>query len=124
MTLYIWLVFAYEILGNIQTEFARRAMGSPLYSLSALERMLWKDSSLVSLSAMAFLLVARINGIAFLIYLGFRTVWWHPIVLWLGCLVATGVVASMLRGRTGLAIPSVLAFVLLPVIALALWSAV
>lgn len=124
MTLYIWLVFVYEILGNIQTEFARRAIASPVYSLSTLERRLWKDSSLVSLSAMAFLFVVRINGIAFLIYLGFKTAWWHPVALWVGCLVASGVATSMFRGKTGLAIPSMFAFILMPVIAITLWSTV
>lgn len=121
MTLYIWLIFIYEVFGNLQTEFARRAMSQPVYALSALERKLWKDNSIISLASLVFLFSVRMNGIAFLVYLGFKTVWWHPIVIWVGCLVGTGVAASMFNGRTGLAIPGMLGFVVLPIIAVSLW---
>lgn len=124
MTLYIWLIFSYEVFGNVLTEFARRSMSSPAYSLSNLERRLWKENSAISLTALIFLFATRINGIVFLIYLGFRTVWWHPIAIWLGCLVATAVVVSMLRRRTGLAIPALMGFVVLPISGTALWTIV
>ena len=45
LTLYVYLIFIYEVFGNILTEFARRAMSSPGYNLSHLERKLWKDNS-------------------------------------------------------------------------------
>jgi hypothetical protein len=121
MTLYIWFVFIYEVFGNIQTEYARRAMTQPAYFLSALERKLWKDNSIISLVSLIFLFAVRINGIVFLVYLGFQTVWWNPIVLWVGCMVGSAVAVSMFNGRTGLAIPALLAFPVLPVVAVILW---
>ena len=124
MTLYIWLIFAYEILQNIQTEFARRAISSPMYNSSALERKLWKDNSALSFFAMLFLFIVRINGIAFLIYLGYTTVWWHPIALWIGCLIGSMVAISMFKGPTGLTIPSLLGYIVLPIAAVALWFSV
>lgn len=124
MTLYIWLIFAYEIFENIQTEFARRAISSPAFNLSALERKLWKSNSALSLFAMLFLLIVRINGIIFLIYLGVKTIWWHPIALWGGCLVGSMVAISMFKGPTGLAIPSMLGYFALPILAVALWISI
>lgn len=124
MTPYIWLIFAYETFENIQTEFARRAISSPAYNLSALERRLWKDSSVLSLATMGFLIAARINGIVFLIFLGFKTVWWYPIVLWVGCLISSMVAISLFKGPSGLAIPSLLGFIALPILAMALWLSV
>jgi len=124
MTLYIWLIFIYEVFGNLQTEFARRAMTRPVYALSALERKLWKGNSIISLASLLFLFAVRINGVAFLVFLGFKTVWWHPIAIWVGCLVCTSVAASMFNGRTGLAIPGMLGFVILPIIAVTLWCAI
>jgi hypothetical protein len=124
MTLYIWLIFSYEIFQNIQTEFSRRAKSSPMYNLSALERKLWKDNSALSLFAMLFLLVIRINGIAFLVYLGFTTVWWHPIALWGGGLIGSVVAISLFKGPTGLTIPSLLAYLVLPIVGVVLWFSV
>jgi hypothetical protein len=121
MALYIWLVFVYEVFGNLLTEFARQGMAAPADDLSALERRLWKDTTALSFFAVSFPLIARINSIAFLIYLGFQTVWWHPIILWVGCLLATAVVASLFRGATGLTIPALLSFVVLPVTGVSLW---
>lgn len=121
MTLIIWLIFAYEIFGNLLTEFARQALSSPTYNTSALERKLWKEKSTLSFFSMVFLFVSRINGIIFLIYLGYKSIWWHPIVLWVGCLIATGVVASMLKGRTGIVIPALLGFIVIPVTGITLW---
>lgn len=122
MEFYIWLVMAYEILANIQSEFARRAISAPLYTLSSIERKLWKDNSLISLLAMLFLALVRINGIAFLVYLGIQTEWWKPLVLWVACLVMTGVAIGIFRGPTGLAWPSLISFALLPILAIVLWS--
>lgn len=118
---YIWLIFVYEVFGNLLTEFARQALLSPAYNLSELERKLWKGKSVLSTLPLLFLLIARVNGIVFLVYLGFRTVWWHPVALWIGCLVATVVAASLFRGRTGLALPAVLGFAILPIAGVSLW---
>jgi len=124
MISYVYLVFIYEVLANLQTEFARSSMVSPIYNLSALERKLWKSETPSSLIAMLFIFVARINGIAFLIYLGFKTIWWHPILLWLGCLVCTAVAASLFKGKAGLAIPGMLSFIILPFVGVILWFSV
>ena len=79
---------------------------------------------LVSLYLRGFLILVRINGIAFLIFLGYKHLWWHPILLWLGCLIATDIAASMFRGPTGLTIPALLGFVILPIIGFALWFSI
>lgn len=122
MTFYIWLIFTYEIFGNLQTEFARRAMMSPMYNLSVLERSLWKKGSPLSLAALLFLVAARINGVVFLIYLGFKTAWWHPIIIWVGCLISSVIASSLFKGKSGLAIPALLAFAILPITGIWLWG--
>jgi len=121
MLIWIYVLFVYEIFANLQSEFARRAMISPPYENSALERRLWKSNSPVSFFAMSFQLLARLNGVAFLIYLAVTTVWWHALGLWVGCLVSTSIAASMFRGHTGLAIPGLLAFIVLPIAGAWLW---
>ena len=96
-------------------------MVSPVYALSALERKLWKENSFVSLLSIFFLAVVRINGIVFLIYLGIQGEWWHPVVLWIACLIMTPVAMVFFRGPTGLAWPSLAGFVVIPVVAVFLW---
>ena len=121
MLVWVYILFIYEVFANIQTEFARRSMGMPTYATSALERKLWKNNSVISFLAMAFMLLARINGIVFLIFLAVTTVWWHPLVIWVGCLIATPVAVSLFRGQSGLAIPGLLAFLVLPLTGTWLW---
>lgn len=121
MLVWVYVLFIYEILANLQNEFARRSMSEPIHVSSALERNLWKKNSFLSFFAMAFMFLARVNGIVFLIYLAVTTVWWHPLVIWIGCLIATPVVVSLFRGKTGLAIPGLLAFIVLPCAGIWLW---
>ena len=121
MTLLVWLIFTYEIFSNLLAEFVRQGVSSPVSNLSALERKIFVHSSTLSILLMGFGTIARINGIALLVYLGFTTIWWHPIVIWIGCLVGTGIAASLFRGTTGLAIPALLSFVILPVTGVSLW---
>jgi|SRR5690554_210007 len=125
MLIYIWLLIFYEILANIQTSWAQQAMQQPTYMLSKIERMLWKDSSLVSLAALVFCAIVRVNGVIFLIYLGFQTDWWWPIVIWISSLVMSlTLMKTIIRGGVFMPLLSLLAFPLLPILAVCLWLTV
>ncbi|MCG7497448.1 hypothetical protein MHO82_11275 [Vibrio sp. Of7-15] len=124
MTYYILAIIIYEIFAAFQTEFFRLGISTPAYQQSAFERKIFSTGSNLDLVFSTFGTVARINGIAFLIYLGYKTIWWHPIVIWVFCLFAIAVLSRIFKGKTGFAIPALLAFLVLPISAAYLWSVV
>jgi len=124
LTYYIVVILIYEIFAAFQAEFFRQGVTSSTYEQSAFERKIFSSGSNLDLIFSIFGTIARINGIAFLIYLGYRTVWWHPIVIWAFCLFAIKLLSSSFRGKTGITIPALLAFIVLPISAVYLWYVV
>ena len=124
MTYYIAVILIYEIFAAFQAEFFRQGITSPIYNQSALERKIFSKGSNLDIVFSTFGAIARVNGIAFLIYLGYKTVWWHPIAIWVFGLLSIKLLSSNFRGRTGFAIPALLAFVVLPISAAYLWYVV
>jgi hypothetical protein len=118
---YIVVILIYEMFAAFQAEFFRQGITVATHQKSALERKIFSNGSNLDLIFSTFGTIARINGIAFLIYLGYQTVWWHPIVIWLLGLCAIKLLSSSFRGKTGFAIPALLAFIVLPISAAYLW---
>ncbi|NOQ81134.1 MAG: hypothetical protein GQ548_01240 [Methylophaga sp.] len=124
MIYYIVVIIIYEVFAGLQTEFFRQGITSAVYEQSALERKIFSSGSSLDLIFSTFGTIARINGIAFLIYLGYKTVWWHPIVFWVLGLLFIMLFANFCRGKIGFIIPAFLAFLVLPVSAIYLWNIV
>ncbi len=118
------IILIYEVFAGLQVEFFRQGVTTAIYEKSALERKIFSSGSNLDLIFSTFGAVARINGIAFLIYLAYKTVWWHSIVIWGLGLLLIGISSLFCKGRTGFIIPALLSFLVLPVSAIYLWYSV
>ena len=92
--------------------------------LADLDAKLWREDTALAAGATMLLLAIRINGIAFLVYLGFQTEWYYPIVLWLATLAGMSGINSLVRMKLGTARPALPGFVLLPVVGFWIWFTV
>lgn len=92
--------------------------------LAELDAKLWREDTALAAGATMLLLATRISGIAFLVYLGFKTEWYYPIVLWLATLVGMSVINTLIRMKLDAALPALPSFVLLPIVGVWMWFTV
>lgn len=92
--------------------------------VATVDAKLWLESTPLAAFATIFLLGTRILGILFLLYLGYKTTWYYPIVLFVGSLIPMVVVNAGLRAAFGTAVPALLGFVVLPVVGSWMWFTV
>jgi len=121
---FVAVILIYEIFAGLQVGFCKQGVTSPVYAKSAIERRIFSSGSNLDLIFLTFGTVTRINGIVFLVYLGYKTTWWHPVIIWVCGLVLMTLFSFLCKGRTGFTIPAFLAFLVLPISAAYLWYAV
>ena len=92
--------------------------------LADLDAKLWREDTALAAGATTFLLAIRINGIAFLVYLGFQTEWYYPIALWVASLAGMTVINAIIRMWLGTALPALPGFILLPITGVWMWFTV
>lgn len=124
MPYFVLAILIYEIFAALQAEFFKQGISSAVYEQSAIERKIFSSGSNLDLVFSTFGTITRINGIAFLVYLGYKTIWWHPVAIWVLGLILIMLVSKYFRGRTGFTIPAFLSFLILPITAAYLWYAV
>jgi len=81
MTLTAILFFIFELFQNIQIKCMLAARNAQSWNLAPIDRKMWLDGPW-ALYTTCILAVARFAGIAFLLYFGYRTRWFYPIILW------------------------------------------
>lgn len=117
------MFFVFELFDNIQTQhmcLIRKA--SPL-DLAPIDYQLWLEGPLALITTI-FGLVARIAGIAFLIYLGFQTRWFYPIILYAVSLPITIIFQSIIHIKIGLRLPAQLGYIVMPIVGVWMWFTV
>ena len=124
MLYFVLVILTYEIFSALQAEFYKQGTSSAVYERSPLERKIFSNNSNLDLIFSISGTIARINGIAFLIYLGYKTTWWHPVAIWVLGLMLIMLVSKTLKNGTGFTIPALLSFLVLPTTAAYLWYAV
>ena len=118
------LFFFYELFYDFLTYWYFSAMRAYPEDLAEIEAKLWREDTALASGATMLLLAFRVNGVAFLVYLGFQTTWYIPIVLWLATFVVNASINALLRvklGRAELALPG---FVVLPIVGVLMWFTV
>ena len=118
------LFFFYELFYAFLTYWYSSAMRANPEDLAEIEAKLWREDTALASGATMLLLAFRVNGVAFLVYLGFQTTWYIPIVLWLATFVVNASINALLRvklGRAELALPG---FVVLPIVGVLMWFTV
>jgi hypothetical protein len=118
------LFFFYELFSAFLTYWYSSAMRANPEDLAEIEVKLWREDTALASGATMLLLAFRVNGVAFLVYLGFQTTWYIPIVLWLATFVVNASINALLRvklGRAELALPG---FVVLPIVGVLMWFTV
>jgi hypothetical protein len=114
----------YELFFAFLTYWYSSAMRANPEDLAEIEAKLWREDTALASGATMLLLAFRVNGVAFLVYLGFQTTWYIPIVLWLATFVVNASINALLRvklGRAELALPG---FVVLPIVGVLMWFTV
>lgn len=65
--------------------------------------------------------IIELNGIAFLIYLGFNSTWYYPIMIFIVAAVTMSLSAVLIQRIFGAQIPAILSMVLLPIVGVWFW---
>ena len=117
IALFLTYQIFYGLLSFYQSSTARAAPED----VATLDAKLWLENTPLTTAATVLLLLVRINGLAFLVYLGFKTVWYAPLVLFLGALITMAVFNAIIRSFFGTALPSLLGAAVLPFIGASMW---
>lgn len=115
------LFIAYNLFVGLLNTVALNAMTANQWSLSPIEDRLFKQNRFLSIGTPILTLILRINGAAFLVYLGFQIVWYSPIVLYLIAVLILGAVSVILRATIGLLMPALLGYLFGPILGILLW---
>lgn len=83
--------------------------------IAALDHTLWIKDGIISALSTFFLLVVRLTGIAFLLFLGIQTIWYMPIIVFVIGLPLAIVLQSILNRFLGHALPALAGFLVLPI---------
>lgn len=118
------ILFAcFEVFQAILVTYMQRSLSADMWDLAELDITLWRGGA-ISGFAKLFNLANRVGGIAFLIYLGFCTRWFYPIILY-GVTLPTSAILTVIVQRTlGLRTPSLLGFIVIPIVAVWMWLSV
>jgi hypothetical protein len=120
-TAVIALFVTYQVFYGLLSFYHSSTVRASPEDVATLDAKLWLENTPLAAAATVFLLLVRINGIALLVYLGFKTAWHVPIVLFFGALLAMAVLSAIIRRAFGTALPSLLGFVILPIVGVVLW---
>ena len=88
-----------------------------------LDFKLWIEQPL-ALCAASLLLAARVFRWVFLFRLGFGIVWYYPVILLVVCLGTAKIGVTSIRMSSGLRMASLLGFIAMPVLGVAMWLSV
>lgn len=125
MTITTITLFAiYQIFyGLLSFYYSTSASARPV-DLAELDVKLWREDTALAAGATMLLFAVRVNGIAFLVYLGLQTEWYFPIILWIATLVGMTVINTLVRRKLGMALPALPGFFVLPIVGVLLWFTV
>jgi hypothetical protein len=121
LTVVLFLVF--ELFSNILVQWMHiTTLASPL-DRSYLDYLVW-ESATWSGFARIFAFGTRIVTFAFLIYLGFVTVWYWPICLYAVVLPVTILLHTVIRKMWGLTVPGSIGLAVIPIVGIGMWFTV
>ena len=70
------------------------------------------------------LIAARVNGLAFMVYLGLHTNWYFPLLLWLFVFVMTTFIQVIMQKLFPLLLPAMLGLFIVPVFGIWIWFSI
>ena len=118
------LYIVYHVFYGIQVEHSFHTLKAASWAfVTPLGRALWIDPPW-SFVCKLYLLICRITGISFLVYFGFKTIWYYPFILWvIASIIDVGcdVVVRIYRGYGHL---TLLGFFVVPIVGVWMWLAV
>jgi hypothetical protein len=120
----ITLFSIYQIFYGLLSFYHSTSARAHPEDLAELDVKLWREDTALAAGATMLLLAIRVNGIAFLVYLGVQTEWYFPIILWLTTLVGMSVINTLVRMKLGTALPALPGFVVLPIVGVWVWFTV
>jgi hypothetical protein len=92
--------------------------------LAQLDIKLWLEDTPLAAVCTTSILIFRINGIGFLIYFGYKTEWYYAVGIFVGATGFMAILNSIIRMKWGHAAPSLLGFLVLPVVGIAMWFSI
>jgi hypothetical protein len=92
--------------------------------LSTVEVKLWRENTFLAMAATLAVLVARLVGIAFLLYAGWAHSWAYAVALFAASLVLIAIVPRLLRRALGSGLSAVISFAILPLAGVWMWGSV
>lgn len=120
----IVLFSVYQIFYGLMSFYHSVSARANPEDLANVDAKLWREDTALAAGATIFLLAIRINGIAFLVYLGFQTEWYYPIALWVATLAGMTLINTIIRMRLGTALPALSGFIFLPITGVWMWFTV
>ena len=117
------LFIVFHLFHEIQASHLLLTSQAEPIDIAPLERKLWLDPPL-ALYATMLGFAARIAGVGFLIYFGFQTKWWYPLVLFPVSLLVIAFLKTLIRLKLGLLLPSLLGLVIVPATGVAMYLTV
>lgn len=106
----------YQVFFGMLSGAYSSAMRASPEDLSQLEVQMWRENTPAAAFLTSLVLVARLVGIAFLVYLGYSSNWLNPLLLFAGALLLMVVVNTVARKF----VPSILlAMIAYPIILIA-----
>ena len=115
--------FVFEFFQNMLVQYLFMVSQSGPLQLAPIDYKIWLEGPFAPFAA-AFMIVVRITGIAFLIYLGFRTRWFCPIILYCASLPVSVVLLAIVHRSFGIRSPSLVGFMVIPVFGAWMWFTV
>lgn len=118
----IFAFLVYEIFARFLSNYFQNANTTRNIDLSLMEMRLFKDNTLLSLFCTIFIAVARINGIAFLIYFAYIKIWYLPILIWIAAVIISSVISVIFKHKYyGIAPLALSSFIVVPIAGIIMW---
>jgi hypothetical protein len=116
------LCLIFSMFEEIQVRYMELTLKASPLEQAPLDIALWIDGPFAPYSKI-LLFAARIVRWAFLIVMGYMTVWWYPIVLLLVTIPIALLVVTMTHLLVGLRLPSLLGYIAMPLLAVFMFIA-
>jgi hypothetical protein len=115
------LFFLYELFQNIVIYFIHTTAQTPEAGLTPSQRKFFRFNSSQKNILNKIFIAARLNGLVFLVFWGFHTRWYYPVLLWAGVFLAVNLLHAVLRRMFSMLVPALLGLFVVPLTGVGLW---
>jgi hypothetical protein len=119
LTIAAYLIFQ-TFFGFVSWHYSQAIKAHP-EDLSVVEIKLWRENTALATTATMGLMLSRINGIAFLLFCGYKTDWVNVLVLFGSGLLCSLLLGVVMRKLAGPLLPALFGFPVMLIAGTGMW---